>query len=101
MTITKEYELFIWKFQQVPPGFWKDEKNQLSFLEQLKKELNYKSMEGLKNRDNINIADWYKVSLEEIRKCGGSTLLELYNNSLAKLISSVYKDYPFKVITAR
>src|SRR5690348_4974057 len=63
-------EIFPWTFEDVPKYFWKSKLNQQTFMMWLMGELGYESME-----------DWYLVTVEDIRKHGGSSLLDGYRCS--------------------
>jgi hypothetical protein len=85
-TLFPEFEFKIWKFRQAPHGYWKVEKNQRDFMEDISKELNIQVPEG-----------WYNVSARDIARHGGYGLLNLYNNSHIQLIQNVYKEHNFSV----
>ncbi len=63
--------------------YWNDISNQRTFLESLSKKLNITDPEG-----------WYKISREAVIKHGGSRILKKYNDSLSKLLTTVYPQYP-------
>ncbi len=60
-------------------GYWKDMKNQQNFVEEIATKLGITSPK-----------DWYSVTKEQFAKAGGSSLLIYHNNSLIKLLQSVY-----------
>ncbi len=72
------------KFSQVPRKYWDDRSNQRAFLDDIAKQLDINDVHG-----------WYKLTTTSLRKLGGSSLLCKYNFSLAKLLSTVYPEYPY------
>jgi hypothetical protein len=69
-----------WKFsQRLSSGFWDQQENRKRFLNNLGCELGLKQMN-----------DWYHVTSKQISENGGSSLLEKYGDSPAKLIMSVF-----------
>ena len=78
-----KYNWVIWKFQMVPQSYWKDIKHHKEYMEWLKLELGYTTME-----------DWYKISEKDIYTNYGSGLLtHYYNSSPIKLVTSIYPNY--------
>src|SRR5689334_18500289 len=72
-----------WKFNEsVESGFWDTIKNSRKFMDNLGKKLEYKSIE-----------DWYKIKEKDIQDNQGGTLLKKYNNTISKLIESIYPEY--------
>lgn len=65
--------------------FWEDVANQRQFVDYLTREF---AIQGLD--------DWYNVSLSEIKSRGGDSLLNLYEGSLAKLLSTLYPDHSWQ-----
>lgn len=64
-------------------AFWKKVENQKRFIDWLGTQLGYKQL-----------ADWYKVSVEDINKYGGKLLLsEQYNGSPSKVLQKVYPEH--------
>ncbi len=61
---------------------WDDISNQRSFMDNLSKKLSI--------NDPIK---WYKITMSAIQAHGGEPLLQKYDHSLGKLISSVYSEY--------
>ncbi len=61
---------------------WKHIQSQRVFLDQIAKTLNITNQNG-----------WYRVTLKTLLQHGGSELLELYNDSTSKLLSTVYPEY--------
>jgi hypothetical protein len=52
-TIYPENDWKMWLFDEIPHGFWGDQKNQRKFMEWLSKQLNHTKIE-----------DWYMVTRE-------------------------------------
>lgn len=69
-----------------PRSWWIDERNQRSFLDNLSKKLRIRSWK-----------DWYSINGRDILFNGGGTLLQHYNNSYPKLITSIYSDHPWNL----
>eukprot|EP00026_Physarum_polycephalum_P005388 Phypoly_transcript_05422.p1 GENE.Phypoly_transcript_05422~~Phypoly_transcript_05422.p1 ORF type:complete len:507 (+),score=23.77 Phypoly_transcript_05422:84-1604(+) len=67
-------------------SYWRDPAVQKSYIEWLKGRLKVNAHE-----------DWYRVSVFTFTKNNGKTLLALYNNSPAKLITSMYPQHPWLV----
>lgn len=70
------------KYSQLPRGYWDNISNQQSFLNDLAKKLNITSPSG-----------WHKMSGPIIEQHGGAVLLNKYNGSITKLLSTVYPEY--------
>src|SRR5690242_14654714 len=70
-----------------PRWFWKEKANQIQFFDGLMKQLGYKSMD-----------DWYKVTVEDIHKNGGSRLLHAYyNGSPSAALLNVYPEHTWEL----
>ncbi len=71
------------KFPPVYNTFNKEDVSyQRSKIDQIGKDMDVKNMEG-----------WYSVTTETIRKHGGGAILQYHNNSVSKLLSTVYPEY--------
>lgn len=82
-TVYHEHEWMLWRFDTVPLGYWEKLENQKEFFEWLQKELGYRNMN-----------DWYKLSVGELNKNGGGTLLShYYGGSLSKALQTVYPEH--------
>lgn len=68
----------VWKFEITPKGYWNDENNQKQFMEWLGKEM------GINEK-----GDWYRIQVSDFSQRGAEKLITLYNNSPAKLLSTV------------
>ncbi len=67
-----------------PRGRWNSLANQRLFLDDLAKKLNITKQQ-----------EWYKITAAVLRQHGGNNLLvNYYNGSLTKLLSTVYPEYP-------
>lgn len=84
--IYTEHTWTIWKFRQLPHGYWDNKKNVLHFVEYLAEQLGFKDMK-----------DWYRISSEDIVKNGGSQLLEKYGDSCSEVIISAYPEYDWTI----
>ncbi len=61
---------------------WGNISSQRAFMDTLAKKLNIKHLAG-----------WYKISSKIYRQHGGAELLQLYNGSHRKLLTTVYPEY--------
>ncbi len=79
-------DIYAWdlsKFSHVPTGYWNDITNQRSFISDVVQELKIGDQEG-----------WYsRLTCATLRKHGGSGLLEKYNGSTSKLLTTLYPEY--------
>ncbi len=66
----------------MPRGHWDDVSNQLAFMNDLAKKLSITDTEG-----------WFGITWATLRENEGSGLLKKYNNSLPKLLGTVYPYY--------
>ncbi|MFN7094184.1 MAG: hypothetical protein ACK4M7_02365, partial [Burkholderiales bacterium] len=80
-TIYPSYDWKPWKFTKTGNGFWKSIENQREYLDWFKKEA------GIASND-----DWYKLTSRDIRKWGGRALLKIYQDSVFKMLQSVYPE---------
>ena len=76
------YQWKVWKFSEVTKHFWSSIENQRSFLDDFYRENCFERME-----------DWYSVQGSQIKKFGGTSLLNIYNGSVSKILSTVYENY--------
>jgi hypothetical protein len=84
-SIYKEYDWKPWLFKKVPRSYWNNLQNQKKYLEWFVKQQNIQKME-----------DWYKLQITDLKKNGAKGLLAKYNNSLYKLLSTIYPEYDWK-----
>src|SRR5690606_37908352 len=47
----------------------------------------------VRNSERFIGTDWYKVTALDLKELGGNSLLELYDNSLLKLLEHMYPDF--------
>ena len=73
------------KSRRLAAGYWSQIPNQRKFLDELAKKLNISTTD-----------DWYKVNALVFQKNGGSTLLQQYDGSPRKLLTTVYPEYPIR-----
>eukprot|EP01118_Nematostelium_gracile_P005550 TRINITY_DN1762_c0_g1_i3.p1 TRINITY_DN1762_c0_g1~~TRINITY_DN1762_c0_g1_i3.p1 ORF type:complete len:436 (-),score=89.52 TRINITY_DN1762_c0_g1_i3:23-1330(-) len=70
------------KFTKVPKGTWDDIEFQRDFLKKLTKELKIKRMN-----------DWYQITRKDIHEKGGRKILEKYQGSPSKMITSILTEH--------
>ena len=81
------YPNFPWRFPKIkinPKHYFANVNNQRKFMHDLYTKFQLKSL-----------ADWPVVSKNSIIDLGGRVLLDLYNNDLVLLLSTVYHEYSF------
>jgi hypothetical protein len=81
-TVYPEHLWQIFKFKQVPKGYWQKFENQRDFLNWLADDLGFKSLD-----------DWYKIGNQDINKKGGSNLLKQYEGPLVCIFRAVYPQH--------
>jgi hypothetical protein len=69
---------------KVPRDYWNDLSNQRTFLDELAKKLNITAFE-----------EWYRVSSKDVIENGGRGLFKHYGFSIPKMLTTVYKEYPY------
>jgi hypothetical protein len=84
----EQYHWESWRFTRTPPGFWKNSENQRRYLEWLTEssQLNIKYPE-----------QWYSISLNDILSNEGSTLMDIYKDSLANALRTLYPEYEWNM----
>ena len=82
ISLFPDYNWLEWKFGMSPLNFWKNKKNQKKYMDWLGKELGYTTM-----------VDWYNITRKKFSKNYGSGLLNQYNGSPSKVVSSLFPDY--------
>lgn len=63
-----------------PKGFWLNRENAKNFMEKIAKTLGVQKP-----------SDWGRVTLDQIRKQGGASIVSVYRGSLFRLVRNVYK----------
>lgn len=86
-SILNHHDWDILKFSSKPKGMWKDSDVQRDYMEQLAKELNIVKMD-----------DWYDISVTQIREKNGGNLLDLYQNSPVKMITTIIKEHEWDLL---
>ncbi len=88
--VFSEYPWKMWKFEKAPQRFWTTRSNQLQYIKWLETQLNIHDPQ-----------DWYNVTFEQVAAHSGRGLLQLYNNSVAKMVTSLvpfnWEPWKFKV----
>src|SRR5690348_5157710 len=73
----------IWLHSKLPPGFWKDTKNQRNFFHWLGKDCGFNNLE-----------DWHKLTPDDIHSRGGNRLLHsVFNDSIVQAIETIYPEH--------
>eukprot|EP01118_Nematostelium_gracile_P011139 TRINITY_DN3913_c0_g5_i2.p1 TRINITY_DN3913_c0_g5~~TRINITY_DN3913_c0_g5_i2.p1 ORF type:complete len:268 (-),score=55.70 TRINITY_DN3913_c0_g5_i2:3-806(-) len=85
--IYDDHDWLPWKFEHAPAGTWDTISSQRDFMFYLAKELKITKME-----------DWYNVSVVQIREKGGNRLLNKYDGSPVKMITSLLKEHKWNVL---
>lgn len=80
----------------MPPGHWRDPKNQLEFMERMKEENRFTQLSDFYKLTSRDIAENGIYRIFVLTRLGGYALLSQFNNSLPKLLSSVYPEYSWK-----
>jgi hypothetical protein len=81
------YPNYQWKYR--PLGYWNNLENQRKFLEEVAPSLGVKTLE-----------DWNKITVNQFRQIGGSSgtrLLQIYGNSLDKILKTLYPNHQWKI----
>jgi hypothetical protein len=81
MAIYPDIPWQVWKFKQVPRGFWASIDNQRQFFLSIKSELKV-----------INPEDWYKVGIYQVYKLGGRGLLYHFKLEDVYVEESITRD---------
>eukprot|EP01122_Echinamoeba_exundans_P001384 TRINITY_DN11454_c0_g1_i1.p1 TRINITY_DN11454_c0_g1~~TRINITY_DN11454_c0_g1_i1.p1 ORF type:complete len:569 (+),score=79.95 TRINITY_DN11454_c0_g1_i1:76-1782(+) len=97
MTLFPNQKWLPWKFDRVPPGWWENTSNHLSFFIWLSQELNI----PLPNTDGTSTDAlpaapdaWYSLDRATVRSLGGATMLaRFYNDSLPLALTSVFNKW--------
>jgi len=87
LSIYRDFDWLVWKFNFVPIDFWKEKKNQRKYFDWVGKQLGFKSFE-----------DWYNITKEDIDKYRGTILLQQhFNNSPVNALLSIYIDFDWAI----
>lgn len=85
--LQKKPSLLDFRKEGIPDGFWKNIENQRIFFDWVGKKLNITKWQ-----------DWYNVSLLDIQKNGGHTLIgHHYAKSHIKALMTIYSEHPWRV----
>lgn len=82
-----QHKWYPWLFSRVAQNFWKDNLTRREFFDWAKEDLGLNSMEG-----------WYDVTVDEIRKRGGSGLLCEFGDSLMAALFYIYPEHPWDLL---
>lgn len=74
-----------WLFEHVSVGFWESATNRQRYIEWLEQQL------AIASKDQ-----WYRVTIEQIRRLGGSGFLNGYDSSIQRALADIYPDYPWR-----
>eukprot|EP01114_Cavostelium_apophysatum_P000432 TRINITY_DN10397_c0_g1_i2.p1 TRINITY_DN10397_c0_g1~~TRINITY_DN10397_c0_g1_i2.p1 ORF type:complete len:506 (+),score=124.86 TRINITY_DN10397_c0_g1_i2:145-1662(+) len=81
-SVYPEYEWKPWNFEKVPSGFWEDDRNVRSFVEDMAVKLGLKSVE-----------EWVEVPISEVHKLGGTYLIIKYGKGgWLPVLSQIYPN---------
>jgi hypothetical protein len=80
-----DHEWQEWRFPAAPNAFWESVANRRRFMDWASVQLGVKSME-----------DWERITIDQISKVGGRTMLHYHNNSLATCLADLYPSHPWK-----
>ena len=72
------------RFGKAPQNYWSTQANQKKFMDELGDKL------GI---HGTNLEGWYQIPIKTVRAEGGGSLLYQFNNSLSKLLKSVYPGF--------
>ncbi len=77
--IYPKHDWHVWKFDRIPSGYWKKEKNVKRYFDWLGRDLGLKNVEG-----------WYDVKTSQVNAKGGSNLLLHFKGSLSSALPIAY-----------
>ncbi len=81
-----KHEWKLWRFGQVPKGFWESKSNRVDCFDWLEAEL------AITKED-----DWYAITTADVIRKGGGGLLGYFNYSISGLVFSIKPDHPWEV----
>jgi len=85
------YPEYRWNFTEnyprdkLPWGYWNHPSNHKEFITRLAKKLNIQHLD-----------EWYAISVDQVRKHGGSSMLAQHRGSLIGVLRKVYPDHPWQ-----
>eukprot|EP01114_Cavostelium_apophysatum_P019814 TRINITY_DN6476_c0_g1_i1.p1 TRINITY_DN6476_c0_g1~~TRINITY_DN6476_c0_g1_i1.p1 ORF type:complete len:606 (-),score=129.46 TRINITY_DN6476_c0_g1_i1:43-1860(-) len=77
-----QYPWQIWRFKEVPSGFFNQSKVRRQFLDYVSSELHLQTMD-----------DWYQVSKDDILARGGGEILKIFGGSVARSVINSYPEH--------
>jgi hypothetical protein len=83
-SIFPEHSWIVWKFRQVPKGFWNNPIHQADYIEWLSKQLCISHLD-----------DWYRVSYYQIQQLAPITLIIRYHG-LVNLLPKIYPHHTWE-----
>eukprot|EP01114_Cavostelium_apophysatum_P016603 TRINITY_DN4763_c0_g1_i1.p1 TRINITY_DN4763_c0_g1~~TRINITY_DN4763_c0_g1_i1.p1 ORF type:complete len:587 (+),score=113.21 TRINITY_DN4763_c0_g1_i1:111-1871(+) len=84
-TLFPEHPWNLSMFRCAPMNYWSDSLNQRRFLDTLSKALHVEKLE-----------DWYNVTVQDVVRNGGSTLLAKHGHSTMSMLKTFYPNFPWK-----
>jgi hypothetical protein len=84
--IYPDYPWQIWRFEQVPKGFWNDMKNQRDFLNWFGKEM------GI-----LQQSDWYRIRVTDFAQRRGIDLLHMYRHFIGKMLEAIFPEFHWQM----
>eukprot|EP01118_Nematostelium_gracile_P016455 TRINITY_DN6819_c0_g1_i1.p1 TRINITY_DN6819_c0_g1~~TRINITY_DN6819_c0_g1_i1.p1 ORF type:complete len:345 (+),score=60.30 TRINITY_DN6819_c0_g1_i1:359-1393(+) len=81
-SIMKEHSWDLFKFSRKPRGTWNDMESQRKFLNLLAQKFKIQKME-----------DWYHIGIDQINSQGGNGLLQKYDDSPSKMITTIIPEH--------
>eukprot|EP01114_Cavostelium_apophysatum_P003467 TRINITY_DN1335_c0_g4_i6.p1 TRINITY_DN1335_c0_g4~~TRINITY_DN1335_c0_g4_i6.p1 ORF type:complete len:879 (-),score=171.48 TRINITY_DN1335_c0_g4_i6:765-3401(-) len=85
MTVYPEKNWHPWKFTNLK-NYWTNAENQRTFCDLLAKHLQFQHWE-----------EWYQVEHDHFVSFGGKSLLRQYEDSIPKMLTTIYKERPWKL----
>ena len=77
-----EHPWIVWKFDRIPSRYWNQRENQRQYLEWLFGHLGFRFQE-----------DWYHITVNDLKKNGGSTLVHKHRDCPSELIQTVFPEH--------
>ena len=81
-----DFEWHLWRFHYVPKQFWKSQRNLEEYIHWLSKELHIEQLDH-----------WYRVSIPQIDKIGGYSIIH-NNGGLGVVLGKVYPKHHWDLV---